>query len=371
MNETVEPNVSAPPPGSTLFVFQEIENPGGGESRRIGFTEVDIAPRSYEELASAKLHQAISIPLEMYNGRILETNIEGIDVSKYANLKAKLESPFTAKAIGLVRGGWLPSGLAASRSNSVVLPDRNIVSEIVGRFDDGKKTGRDPDFLDLFENSQVQINPMLFPLEGNGRSLPDATLATSQLEEAVIKLGKALPTATLMVGPESLKGLLGLIEDIRPIMMREQAFLRRVAPMLANQIARNKVDARWDEVLEAARETGVPMDSLAVIAALSTVANSGACPARKLLKFHAAYTDADAYNALSDLNTLKVLIYCFALAPDLNTQLCTGDRNLALFWVGLRASDMAWDGTMMSASFTPNAAILPEPYNERWVAALG
>lgn len=365
-DQTVQP----PPIGGNMFIFKEEQNPEGGEPRTIAFTEVDVRPRGYDELEAARLHEGITIPLEMYNGRIIETSVEGIDTSKYAHITATLVSPFKAQAIGLVRGGWLPSTLAASRSNAVVLPDRNIVTEIVSRFDGGVLKGRAPDFIDLFKDSAVQINPMLFALEGNGRTLPDPELARDQLQEASAKLRQALPSATLMVGPESLKGLLGLIEDIKPGFARKQKFLRRVAPMLAGPVARRDIDTRWNDVLAAANECGVPPGAFAVLAALSTVVNPAACAARRLLKFHQNYSDADAYNALADLNSLEVLLYCITLYPEMQTQVCTSDRNLALFWTGAGASDFHRDGNGIACVLTPHPAILPEHYAERWAAAL-
>ncbi|HWU73741.1 MAG TPA: hypothetical protein VN137_09640 [Sphingomonas sp.] len=368
MTETVQQPVQPPRPGGRMFVYKEQERPGGGPLRTIAFTDVDIRPRTYEDLASAKLHAGITIPLEMYNGRIVETDVEGIDTSKYAHITATLVSPFTAKAIGLVRGGWLPSALAATRETAVILPDRNIITEIAGRFDGGKRVGRDPDFLDLFEDDPVRINPMLFAMEGNGRTLPTSEAARAQLEEAVAKLRQALPAATLMIGPGSIDGLLGVIEDVRPSMARKQTFLRHVAPILAAPVARRDVDRRWQEVLEAANSFGVVRVSLVVLAVLSTIVNPARCAAKSLLKFHAAYSDADAYNALSDLQALDLLLYCLACFPEMHTQLCTADRNLALFWVGAGASDIAREGNGIRFTMTPHDAVLPEGYAERWAA---
>lgn len=368
MTETVQQPVQPPRPGGRMFVYKEQERPGGGALRTIAFTDVDIRPRTYEELASAKLHAGITIPLEMYNGRIVETDVEGIDTSKYAHIAATLVSPFTAKAIGLVRGGWLPSALAATRETAVILPDRNIITEIAGRFDGGQKVGRDPDFLDLFEDDPVRINPMLFAMEGNGRTLPTPEAARAQLEEAVAKLRQALPAATLMVGPGSIDGLLGVIEDVRPGIARKQAFLRHVAPILAAPVARRDVDRRWQEILEAAKDFGVVQASLVVLVVLSTIVNPARCAAKSLLKFHAGYSDADAYNALSDLQALDVLLYCLAFFPEMHTQLCTADRNLALFWVGAGASDIAREGGGIRFTMRPHDAVLPEGYAQRWAA---
>jgi hypothetical protein len=367
MEENRIPEIVAPRPGGHLFVFRENEHPEGGAPRTVAFTEVEIRARGYQELAEARLHQGITIPLDMYNGRIVETDVEGMPTDKYAHITATLESPFTARAIGLVRGGWLPSALAATRENAVVMPDRNVITDIAGRFANGRRVGRQKDFLDLFEDMPIRISPLLFALEGNGRDFPDAVTARSQLDEAVGKLRAALPAATIMVGPQSLEGLLGLIDDSRPGMARKQALLRRLAPALAAPVARRNVDERWSEVLTAADELGVPRRSPLVLALLSTIVNPrGYCAAKRLLGFHAHYSDADAYNALSDLRSLDILLLSLAMVPDHDTQLCTADRPLALFWVGMCISEIRLDGRGATYSMTPHEAVLPDAYAARW-----
>jgi len=367
MTQTVIGTAKPPRPGGCTFIFEETEHPEGGELKTFTFTDVDIKPRGYEELVEAKLHQAITIPLEMYNGRILETNIEGVDLSKYAHIRTTLQSPFTAQAIGLVRGGWLPSPLAATQEKAIVIPDRNIVSEVSGRFDGGQTVGREPDFLDLFAGMQVKISPVLAAIEGNGRAFPMPAEAREQLDEVVKKFKRALPQATLMVGPYSLKGLLGLIEDMRPGFEREQMLLKELAPSLSKPTARHKMDARWDAVFEAVDRHQVPRSSLLVLAMLSALVHpTGQCASKRLLKPHANYTDGDAYNALSDLMALELLLYVLAFFPEFETQICTKDRQLALFWVGVGAHDIRREGNGICYSLTPHAAILPEPYVERW-----
>jgi hypothetical protein len=52
----------------------------------------------------------------------------------------------------------------------------------------------------------------------------------------------------------------------------------------------------------------------------------------------------------------------------MHTQLCTADRNLALFWVGAGASDIVPEGGGIRFTMTPHDAILPERYAERWAS---
>jgi hypothetical protein len=107
-----------------------------------------------------------------------------------------------------------------------------------------------------------------------------------------------------------------------------------------------------------------------VLAVLSVVVNPARCAAKSLFKFHAAYSEADAYNALSDLQALDLLLYCLAFFPEMHTQLCTADRNLALFWVGAGASDIAREGGGIRFTLTPHDAVLPEGYAQRWAAEM-
>src|SRR3546814_18532157 len=58
----------------------------------------------------------------------------------------------------LVIGGWLPSMLAAVSENSAILLDRNVVTEIVSRFDSGETKGRPADFIDKLAGMDVSID---------------------------------------------------------------------------------------------------------------------------------------------------------------------------------------------------------------------
>ncbi|MGC9370855.1 MAG: hypothetical protein ACP5DX_15055 [Paracoccaceae bacterium] len=360
-----------PLPSENIFLVKELEGNDGEPPRTIAFSDVDIKPLDFEQLVQARLHENITIPLEMFNGKVIDTNIEGVDKSKYAHVRTVLESPFTSTVIGLVRGGWLPSALGAYRGRTVSLIDRNVVTEIVSRFEGGEKKGREPDFLDMFSDQKVRINPLLYAMEGNAREIPGPELAKAQLNEVIAKLKAALPKADLQIGPESLKGIVGLIEDTRTSMGQRQAFLLRLAPSLKAPIARKHLEQRWDEVLDAADACGVPPNSLVVLAALSCVAvPGGASPAKALLKFKDGYDAGDAYNALADLRSLEVLVHIFTIFPDEDVQLCTADKNLALFWTGIRASNFTRSGPRVSFDLDPVEQILPSHMQDKWRLAM-
>ncbi|MEX5286388.1 hypothetical protein QCO44_12325, partial [Selenomonas sputigena] len=246
-----------------------------------------------------------------------------------------------------------------------ILIDRNIVSQIVGRFDGGRAVGSDPDFLDLFADRPLKISPVLFAMEGNTRATPTPEQVRGQLDEFIAKFRAALPATKLVVDSNVEKGILGSIEDTRAGFAKRQKFLMSVAPRLVAPVARAKVPARRDEVLSIADQCGVARGSLVVLAALSVVfVANGASPAKRLLKIRAEYRDEDAYNALVDLRSLEMLIYVFARLPDLPAMLCTADKDLALFWVGIQASNFEKKGAGVSCDLLPIDALLPGFANE-------
>lgn len=149
-------------------------------------------------------------------------------------------------------------------------------------------------------------------------------------------------------------------------MARKHDFLMRLNPKLKSPIGRKHAEARWDDVLATADACEVPRTSLVVIAALSTVATPGGkSPAKRLLKFDGQYTEADTYNALADLRSLELLMYIFALFPNEHVMLCTADKNMALFWAGLRASNFAFNLGRMSFDVAPGD-LLPGVSEKRW-----
>jgi hypothetical protein len=127
---------------------------------------------------------------------------------------------------------------------------------------------------------------------------------------------------------------------------------------------------RWSEVLAVADECAVSRSSLVVLAALSSVVvPNGESPAKGLLKFKANYQAEDSYNALVDLRSLELLIHIFALFPNHPSLSCTADKNLALFWTGIGASNFERTASGVSAEFSPVDELLGGSTSPEWRAA--
>jgi hypothetical protein len=356
------------PAPETVLRFEEVDSTGAITGRAASFIGVEFHGLQYADLINHKLGAKIEVPLRWTNARISESNIEGISAEDVASVSTVLESPYSSRTIGLVRDGWLPSGMAL-QGDMVVMPDRCTFSELAGRFNDGAKTNEaDKDFLDLFATHPIRINPLLFALEGNIRKNPTRDIVEQQLDLACGIIRAALPLAEIFPpGREGLQGIVGIVNDTQAGMRHKQECLARLAPKLRAPVAARRVDELWDEVLMTADDCKVPRHSLAVLAALSTVCvPNGKSPAKGLLKMTAAnYSAEHAYNALADLRSLEVLMQLFAVFPNEKILLCTGDKDLALFWAGIRASDFSWNNGRFECRFSPIEALLPNVTLER------
>ena len=353
------------PAGVIRFVG---EDPADGSAPRT-FTFESLAPEplGYEALAAARPNRPVSVSLKWRGAKVVAFDIPDAEIDTPCTVTGHLESPFTARAIGLVKGGWLPSIFASLDASTIVLLDRNVVPEIIGRFEGGVLRGRDPDFIDLFAELPVRLNPMPFVLEGNARGLPTAQAVQAQLAEVVAKLGAALPKAELVVGPQSAAATMGLIEEGRAWFESHTRFLLGVADVIPGPVSRARMETAWRGILLSADRSGVSRRSIVLLAVLSALTSpNGNGPARDLLKLRRGYGATDAYNALSDLRAIEILINLLALYPDQPVQFCTADRPLALFWVGMGIHNPRRTGGGTTVDFDLHPALLPEWSGALW-----
>jgi hypothetical protein len=229
------------------------------------------------------------------------------------------------------------------------------------RFQGGERTGWVPDFLDLFNVPGLRINPVLYALEGEGQNNP-----ILEVEKAKRALQSALPKARI-VG--ELQGLMGLLNESAARTARERMFLLRVAPFVTAPVSNKKRDTVWATIVAEAKDCGVKMSSLVVLAVLSAIfVAKGRSPARRLLKFRDGYNLTHANNALADLRSISILMGFFAFFPEQRAMLCTSDRDLALFWLGIRPSNFSTDGGRASFVLTPTCDLFPHDALDQWRA---
>ncbi len=359
--------MNSPAKSGLAMKFIELEGRDGNPPQSVSVAGMVFSPLDYCQLAAVRLHQPISVDLDWRNAKIIGTTIDGVDIDGLARGHARLESTHNSAAVSLQKGGWLPSGLAIADGRITILPDRNVVSLIKGRYENGAVVGDGMDFMDLLAGQEVRINPLLYAIEGNGRVIPDRPVVEAQIAEVAAFFRKALPKAELVIGDRSMDGVLGLIEDTRAGFEIKRKFLMDLAPLLSSPTSRRLFEARWRDVLDAADRHGLARDALIVLAALSSVAvpNSGSA-AKKVLKFKAGYSDQDIYNALADLRSLEILIHLITLFPDERPAIFTADKPLALFWTGIRAHGFKRRDLRVSCDLAPVEQLLPGETIKRW-----
>lgn len=230
-----------------ILKYQELHE-NGALGRKLVFKDIEFCPLGYEALRSAKLHQQLEITLSG-RGEILSSDVALFEIGQFAKFGMPLESEFTSKAIGLVNGGWLPSFLAVI-DDTIVLPDRCVVAQLKARLINGvTKPDAEKDFIDLFADTAVRVNPMLFVLEGDHRQNPTPETIGNQLEEAVTKLRLALPKAEMVAADaKGLEGVLGLLQDTQAGIKRKQDFLIRLNPKLRSSVSRSNAQSYWNDV---------------------------------------------------------------------------------------------------------------------------
>lgn len=344
------------------MVFEEHGDDKKPTGRSATFAGIEFLPLQFSDLINKKLSGEAVIPLRWERAKVVESNISEIKVDAFSRGNATLMTSYSAKAIGLVKGGWLPSGLAV-QDDMVVMPDRCIISDLRGRFCGGvKRNESDKDFLDFFAGTGIRINPLLYAIEGNQRRNPSPEVIEQQLNEAAAALRSALPEAELVPADRGgLEGAIGIVRDTQASMARKEEFLLRLAPRLHAPTSAGNKARLWDGILDTALACGVTKSPLVVLAALSAISvPNGKSPAKRLLKLSPKYSTEDAYNALADLRSLEILMCLFALFPEQRLMLCTGDKDLALLWTGMQAYDFAWSDGHASFNLSPVEALLPE-----------
>lgn len=347
--------------------FVELEGRDGNPPQSVSVAGMTFNPLDYDQLAAARLHQPLLVDLNWHHAKIIETTVAGFDIEGVARGHARLESTHNSTVVSLQKGGWLPSGLAIADGGITIFPDRNVVSLIKGRYENGAVVGKGMDFMDLLADQEVRINPLLYAIEGNCRAIPDRPVVEAQIAEVVAFFRKALPNAELVISGRSTDGVLGLIEDTRAGFETKRKFLMDLAPLLSSPTSRRLFEPRWRDVLDAADHHGLARDALIVLAALSSIAvpNSGSA-AKKVLKFKAGYSDQDIYNALADLRSLEILIHLITLFPDERPAIFTADKPLALFWTGIRAHGFRQMDLRVSCDLAPVEQLLPGETIKRW-----
>ncbi len=247
------------------------------------------------------------------------------------------------RPFALVQGGWLPFSFVLPRRYFV---DRNVVSKLKGLT---CTTQRESDasfvwWMEPLRSDQLVLNPLPFAWEGAKRRLPSFLEFERGLEEGREEILKVLPNATVIVFDHAnAKVAFDQLGKFARREERQALFLIEIATQLCDPVAKKDLDRIKTDVFTTAQKHQVGRSSFVVFAALSVLyeSNEQKSIGRGLLKPAAAYTHADAYNAISDIRNLELAAMTNAALPNSKFALATDDIFLAKLWcaLGLRATN--------------------------------
>jgi hypothetical protein len=293
------------------------------------------------------------------HGFRVEDNLAIENVRRRSTMKAAVRFNAPPRLFVLVKNGWLPTALTSPRT---LLLDRNILRRL-RMFASNRGDPGDNFWVGFLTTGTMAFNPALCAHEGREGHPPTMEQFRSEYQSAAEVIRSSLPRAQLIeLTEENLEQLYSNVVAIRETHTAEAHFLRRVAPLLTERLPEAQLLAAEDQLFEIAAGTRLPSSSLTLILAISCLyedrAGSPPLAARGILKPTAAYTVADAHNAISDLRAIQFLIMGLSMFGE-EIALCTSDRSLAAFWCSLAPTPGSWQNHQFTFTAQVSTTLLP------------
>ncbi|MCA2011029.1 hypothetical protein LCM17_05995 [Cereibacter sphaeroides] len=324
------------------------------------FKSFEVEPFGYEDLKKNNPRMPLQLAVKFRNA-VLGDQCENIDVTndRYQS-DFVLQSHFSTQSYGLVQGGWFPPGFS-TLDNMTYLLDRCAYNDVRAYCQGQDLEVPSRDFLEYLTHSGTSINILPVILEGNRQRVPSDFETVQQYNEVMSNLAPIMPKAIFRPkGAHAIIAAMRLLRDPFLADEREKRFLSDIATHLISPVGKNRREEVIRSIKLSADLHGIERFSFVLLAAISAVVcPQGGNPARNILKVRPNYSDQDIYNALSDLRSLKLLSGLIAILPDQNPVFCTSDKNLALFWVGLRGRDFLHSNGKMSFTISISDTLFP------------
>lgn len=302
---------------------------------------IEIVPDYIHALGPADIRA-----LENNKISALELNLEADDAvvngkrqDGRAKLKAKVTFHEPVTIYALVQGGWLPLPFAMPAR---FLVDRNVVISLQ-KIREGKTVANAQAiqwWTHFFAKGSGLFNPLPFAFEAGYRRKPTMSEFMSAYDEGASVLFEALPGCNVVKFEDThYRAAYAQLEAFDSRNDREVKFLQAICPLVEQRIPR-RVEAQIAEtIFHTADSYQLDRASFVVLATLSCLYEDihGMPPSigRQILKPNSVYSEADAFNALSDIRHIEVAAANQAYFKQESFSLCTCDRALALLWSAL------------------------------------
>lgn len=287
----------------------------------------DIMPNSFSDMTIMNSTDSVKVRLFDIVSHIL-TRDTRIEISVKNNYKDD--------AYLLVFGGWIPCSFI--KSNTLLLADRNVVSEIVSRYKDGKKKRNNPDdaFDSIFLTNQVSLDITAFVMEGNKNKIPDNSMIDEQIASVTKSLKSALPNLNIAKYQNGNSYYYAFRDAYVDDMEKRIAFFHKAAPKLNKQFSEKSREEAVKAIFKLAEECNIKKSDIAVFLALLRVTMVGKKTAAQLvIKDSQMYSEVDSYNTTCDLTAIEILLnmhrHHVKEKSGYNVALITKDKGLSLF----------------------------------------
>lgn len=283
----------------------------------------DVVPKSFIDMV--EMNNTNHIAVKLYN-------IVSNDIEKEDTVDLNLTNSIKNDSYLIVMGGWIPCSFVSN--NTLLLSDRNVVSEIIRRYNNGlKKVTEELDSFDnIFLNTNIILDLSPFLIEGNQQILPTNEQMDIQYNTVYHELKLALPKLHIATYQNSYYHQIK--NKLSPIIEKRIIFLKKIAPKINKQFTNKTKEKAVKLVFEIAEEMKLEKNDLVILLALlRIVINGNKNPAQLVLKDSQNYSEENAYNAVLDLVTIELLVNYHSFYDDniYKKAFITRDKGLSLF----------------------------------------
>lgn len=231
----------------------------------------DIVPNSFSDMTM--MNNTNSVKVKLFN-------IVSHMLPRDARIELSVENYFKDDAYLLVFGGWIPCSFI--KNKTILLADRNVVSEIVSRYHNGKKKKDKPDdaFDSIFLNGKFSLDINAFVLEGNKQQTPDNNMINEQVSSVKKPLKLALPNIDITEYPNGNDYYYAFRDMLADDHKKRMDFFQKTAPKLNKQFTEKSRAEAVKTVLRLAEECKLKKSDIAVFLAILRITMVG----KKLLR---------------------------------------------------------------------------------------
>ncbi|OHE03674.1 MAG: hypothetical protein A2329_05670 [Sulfurimonas sp. RIFOXYB2_FULL_37_5] len=287
----------------------------------------NIIPNSFEDMI--QMNETNKIKVQLFD-------IQSDTIHNDDSVELEMINFIKNEAFLIVFGGWIPCTFI--KQNSILLADRNIVSEIIRRYKNGiKKVNEEPDSFDsiFLNNNRIMLDISAFVIEGNERKISTNDMIDEQIAIVKKDIKSALPKLEIATYPNGNTYYYELNNLSKQSIENRMIFLQNIAPKLNKQFTEKSREKAIDIVFNTAEEMKLARNDIVIILALLRILMKGKkTAAQLLLKDSQTFSEENAYNAAFDLTTIEMLYGLdeyHRKSTNYNIALITQDKGLALF----------------------------------------